>query len=156
MTDSQRRDYQEPDGLPEGSLDLLLNRVAAGVTRIANDALTPLGIGLKQHSVLRLLAADGVRSQQALSEALGIDRSTMVLVIDDLEAQGLVARRRNPEDRRAYAIHLLPAGRERLQASDERARSALRDALGPLGAEERAELHRLLTRVSSALDDAAA
>lgn len=136
----------------DGPLDLLLNQVAAGVTRIANEALTPLGIGLKQHSVLRLLAADGVRSQQSLSDALGIDRSTMVLVIDDLEAQGLVERRRNAADRRAYEIHLLPAGRERLRASEERARTALRDALGPLGADERAELHRLLSRVARALD----
>lgn len=131
---------------------MVLNRVAAGVTKIANDALTPLGIGLKQHSVLRLLAAEGVRSQQALSDALGIDRSTMVLVIDDLEAQGLVERRRNPDDRRAYEIHLLPAGRDRLAQSERRARAALRDALGPLEAAEQAELHRLLGRVADALD----
>lgn len=132
----------------DDNLDLSLARVATAVTTVANDALTPLGIGLKQHSVLRLLAAEGPRSQQALSRALGIDRSSMVLVIDDLERGGLVARRRDPADRRAYLVELKPRGARTLEQSAERTQAAIRHALAPLDAAERRQLRDLLARVA--------
>ena len=55
-------------------------------------------------------------TQQQLGRAIGMDPSSMVSTIDELEAKGWVERRRHPTDRRAYALHITDAGRETLTA----------------------------------------
>jgi DNA-binding MarR family transcriptional regulator len=59
-----------------------------------------------------LIRTQGPRSQQYIGEALRIDRTTMVGVIDDLERRGLVQRVRDPDDRRRYAVSLTDKARE--------------------------------------------
>ena len=68
-----------------------------------------MGLSVRLCGVLNLLA-EGPISQQALGEQLGIDRTTVVELIDELEQQGVVVRRRNPADRRSYALTLTPRG----------------------------------------------
>jgi DNA-binding MarR family transcriptional regulator len=63
-------------------------------------------------AVLATLQALGPLSQQELSKGLNVNRSAMVKLIDGLEARGHVERIRNPQDRRAYALHPTPAGLE--------------------------------------------
>ena len=58
--------------------------------------------------MLSHLAANEGQSQQALSSALGIHRSAVVALVDDLEQRGLAERRRDPVDRRAYTLYLTP------------------------------------------------
>src|SRR5207237_3963039 len=62
---------------------------------LAGRRLAPMGLSVRLCGVLNLLA-EGPISQQALGEQLGIDRTTVVELIDDLEQQGVVVRRRNP------------------------------------------------------------
>ncbi|MFL6161992.1 MAG: MarR family winged helix-turn-helix transcriptional regulator [Jatrophihabitantaceae bacterium] len=73
--------------------------------RIAELDLTP-----PQAAILRAVAGDPGRSQQALSEQLGLLPSRVVAFIDDLERRGLLQRRRNPGDRRLYALYLTEHG----------------------------------------------
>lgn len=109
--------------------------------------LTPLGINARQFGVLSLLGAQDGLSQHLLCGALGIHRNVMVDLVDELEDRGLVERRRHPADRRAHALHLLPAGR-RLHAEAE----ALLDRfeaklLGGLAVDEATTFVSLMQRV---------
>ena len=67
-----------------------------------------------QFGVLTLIAANPGLSQSALARAIGVERSTMVAVIDRLQARGLVERRPSAADRRSYALGLGAAGRRLL------------------------------------------
>src|SRR5687767_2274220 len=71
-----------------------------------NDALRPLGINVRGFSVMLALSMYGPVSQQDLIGHIGIDKSTMVRLIDELEAGGMVSRERAPNDRRAYSVML--------------------------------------------------
>src|SRR3954470_10102707 len=76
----------------------------------------PAGEHPRDAGVLSTLEAVGPCSQQQLVEALHVNRSMMVKLIDGLEARGLVERRRNPADRRSYALYPTAAGRQALEA----------------------------------------
>ena len=69
-----------------------------------------------QFGVLVLIDANAGLNQRELGEAMGVDRSTVVAVLDRLERRGLVQRRPVPTDRRSYALHLSPAGADLLAA----------------------------------------
>jgi DNA-binding MarR family transcriptional regulator len=58
----------------------------------------------REFGILATLATSGPRSQQQLAELLDVNRTIMVKVVDRLEAAGLIERRRNPADRRSYAL----------------------------------------------------
>ena len=80
--------------------------------------MRPLGIGRRHFSVLAVLGEGKPLSQVEMGERLGIDRNTMVILLDDLEEKSLVVRRRDPSDRRAYLVSLTEAGRGRTGAGD--------------------------------------
>lgn len=88
----------------------LLTIAARTGQELAKRRLTPLGLTVQMCGVMNLLA-EGPISQQALGEQLGIDRTTVVELIDELESKGVVERRRNPTDRRSYALHLTAKGK---------------------------------------------
>lgn len=76
------------------------------VGTMANQQITP-----GQFGVLALISANPGLSQSALARAVGIERSTMVAVIDALQGRDLVERRPSPVDRRSYALVLSAAGK---------------------------------------------
>src|SRR5260221_6271510 len=88
----------------------LLTIAARTGQELAGRRLAPMGLTVRLCGVLNLLAEVPI-SQQELGEQLGIDRTTMVELIDQLEQQGVVVRRRNPADRRSYAVSLTATGR---------------------------------------------
>jgi len=110
--------------------------------RIAAVGLTPRGWG-----ALNVLEKEGAITQHALCRSVGMDPSSMVATIDELEAQGLVERRRNPQDRRAHALYVTELGRMTLGQGRKLARQAQEELLGPLSAEERDQLHALMLRL---------
>jgi DNA-binding MarR family transcriptional regulator len=73
------------------------------------ERLRPLGLHPRHFGMLGHLAAAEGSSQQALADALGVHRSAMVALVDDLEQRGFAERRRDPADRRAYTLHLTAA-----------------------------------------------
>jgi len=84
--------------------------------------------------------------QQELAEALCMDANNVVLLLNELEELGHVARRRDPEDRRRHLVELTTEGRRAL-ARAERAQEGIEDeVLQALDPSERAVLWQLLTR----------
>jgi DNA-binding MarR family transcriptional regulator len=110
--------------------------------RIAAVGLTPRGWG-----ALNVLDKEGVITQHGLCKCMGMDPSSMVATIDELEDRGLVERRRNPKDRRVHALHVTSAGRKTLSEGRKLARRAQDDLLAPLDRAERQQLHDLLLRL---------
>jgi DNA-binding MarR family transcriptional regulator len=110
--------------------------------RIAPMGLTPPHVGL-----LRGIGVAPGRSQQAIAEEFGMPPSRLVAFIDDLEAAGLVERRRDERDRRAHSLYLTPAGSRAMRRLAEIARRAEEDLLGALSTEDRRRLRQLLERL---------
>src|SRR4051795_8740796 len=104
-------------------LTYLLKRALLELDALHEERLAPHGIGARELGVLLLLDAREPESQQQAAKRLGIDRTTMVALIDALENKGFVARRPDAEDRRRNVIALTDSGRKTLQqatrASDQ-------------------------------------
>ncbi len=82
------------------------------------------------------------------NNALGIDRSTVVAVIDRLESRGLVVRAPSPTDRRSHALRLSEAGAQLLHKLKEMVRAHERHIARGLSREDQAQLIALLDRVA--------
>jgi DNA-binding MarR family transcriptional regulator len=100
-----------------------------------------------QFGVLVVIERNPGLSQTRLGQTLGIDRSTLVAVIDRLETRGLVERADAPHDRRSYALHVSPAGRALLQHLVARVRAHEDHIVGDLDAGEKAALIAALRRI---------
>jgi DNA-binding MarR family transcriptional regulator len=100
--------------------------------------------------MLSQLAVNEGQSQQALSVALGLHRSAVVALVDDLEHRGLAERRRDPVDRRAYTLYLTPAGRKVLAELELLAEKDEDELLTALDVSERSTLISLLQRLARA------
>lgn len=105
------------------------------------------GLSIKHFGALSVIADEGPLSQQLLGERMMVDRTTMVTVIDDLERTGMVTRRRNPSDRRAYALEATAAGRAWQARAETELIAAQDELLGPLGDSERDQLRALLQKL---------
>ena len=112
---------------------------------VGESEITPTLFG-----VLVLIDTNPGMKQTQLAEAIQLDRSSVVSVLDKLEARGLVERVRAPDNRRANALHLTAAGQRLLQALIPQVRAHEERVLGKLDAGERAQLRRLLGRLSPA------
>jgi DNA-binding MarR family transcriptional regulator len=100
--------------------------------------------------VLQIVAgAPDPVSQREVSERLLFDPSDVVSLVDILERAGLVERRRDPSDRRRYALHITEAGQQAAQRLEVVAREAHEHVLAPLDPTEREALAHLLGRVVS-------
>jgi DNA-binding MarR family transcriptional regulator len=117
----------------------------ASHTRTA-QALESVGLTPALFGLLNVLAARPGTNQQELGSAMGIDPSTMVSLIDQLEGAGLAKRRPHPKDRRAREVSITPKGRRLLERGRKLAFGAEDEVLGGLTAAERRELLRLLRR----------
>ena len=122
----------------------------ASHTRVA-DGLESIGLTPASFGLLNVLGARRGATQRELGSAMGIDPSTMVALIDELEAAGLAKRRPHPTDRRAREVVITPKGRRLLERGRQMALQVEDEVLGGLNAAERRQLLRLLRR---ALDSA--
>lgn len=148
-------DNPSPVGAPVSPViaarpDVLFIKLAAVAKEIADRAYEPFGLRCPHTTVLQLLAQAGPRSQRELGEELHIDRTSMVVLTDDLERAGLVQRHPDPQDRRAYAVHITDLGRARLTELEVVMPQAVEQLLAPLTPDERAEFTRLLLRLAQA------
>jgi DNA-binding MarR family transcriptional regulator len=83
-----------------------------------------------------------------IADALGYDRSHLVGVLDDLEAQELIERRRDPADRRRHLVTLTPAGKDAVTRLRAVSKQLDDEFFEPLSTEERQELFVLLSRLA--------
>jgi DNA-binding MarR family transcriptional regulator len=125
----------------------LLQRAHRRLRLAHGEALRHLDLGIAHIAVMGLLAERGDLSQRQLIELMDADKSTMVYLIDQLEKQALAERRDNPQDRRAYAVHLTQLGRQRLAEAEEIVRRVEDRMLAPLSSSERKTLDDLLSRI---------
>lgn len=88
-------------------------------------------------------------SQREVSATLLLDPSDLVSLVDILERAGLLERRRDPADRRRYALEITQAGQLAVARLRDVARDAYEEVLAPLDPAERSELQRLLSRIVS-------
>jgi DNA-binding MarR family transcriptional regulator len=127
---------------------VLLTRLARLVYRRSTEDL--LGIRLKELAALAYMRDHEEASQQALTQAFGLDANSCVLLLNELEAAGFAERRRDASDRRRHLLTLTPAGRQALERA-ERAQESIEDeVLAALGPDERATLRELLSRALEA------
>ena len=117
----------------------------ASHTRVA-EALESIGLTPALFGVLNVLAARKGANQQEVGSAMGIDPSTMVSLIDELEASGLAKRRPHPTDRRAREVAITPKGRRVLERARRLAIQVEDEVLRGLTAAERRQLLKLLRR----------
>ncbi|WP_256055330.1 MarR family winged helix-turn-helix transcriptional regulator [Streptomyces sp. TverLS-915] len=122
----------------------LLHKAGLVLVEDVEKALGSVGMRIRDFFVLAALAGGPELSQQDLSRLLNLDPTTVVTVIDEMERNGHVERRRNPADRRRYNLFLTATGREALATADRVATEVESAFFGGLSAEERAALRTTL------------
>ena len=126
----------------------LLAQLGTHAHRQLAERLARLGLHPRHFGMLSHLAAAEGQSQQALSIALGIHRSAVVALVDDLEQRGLAERRRDPVDRRAYTLYLTLRGARLLADLERIVDEHDVELLTALNASQRSQLISLLQRVA--------
>lgn len=107
-------------------------------------ALEPVGMRPRHLVALTVLREGGAISQQELASTLQIDRTNLVGLLNELEAEDLVQRRRSSEDRRRHVVELTATGLERLVQAEFALSAVEDDVLGALSPEQREALYDLL------------
>jgi DNA-binding MarR family transcriptional regulator len=114
-------------------LGYLLKHAQQRLVQAATPAMAPFGIDGRELAVLTVLSAGVPLSQQEAADQLRVDRTTMVSLIDALEAKGLVERRRNADDRRKNIVQLTETGLDCLRGAAGARDEVDREFLAPLG-----------------------
>jgi DNA-binding MarR family transcriptional regulator len=151
-----------PDDPLADRMAVLLKHARQALTELTGPALAPFGIDGRELAVLTVLDAAITRetvasdrpsaaplSQQQAAARLGVDRTTMVALVDGLESKGLVARSTDPDDRRRNVVELTAAGRDVFARAARASKDAERRFLAPLG---RAEATALRTALRTLID----
>jgi DNA-binding MarR family transcriptional regulator len=129
-------------------LGYLLKHAQQSFAEVNAAALQPWGISGRELAVLIVLAGDGVpRSQQDAAARLGVDRTTMVALVDTLEGKGLVERRTDPGDRRRNIVAVTDAGQRTLAEASDAAVAAEQRYLAPLTEAEAKAFVSMLQRL---------
>jgi DNA-binding MarR family transcriptional regulator len=132
-----------------------LGRVFRAYVSAARAAVADLPGGSRCYQVLAAAAQGAVNSQLALAQHLGVDRTVMTYLLDDLEAAKLIERRPDPADRRARRVVATKRGIELLATLNGRLRAAEAQLLAPLDPKTRESFRaqvRLLATRADALD----
>jgi DNA-binding MarR family transcriptional regulator len=119
--------------------------MAVAAEALGTTDLTPL-----QYAILAYLSDEPDLDQAGLAARVGVDRTNIGLLAQQLEAKGLVSRRVNGDDRRARLLRLTPRGVKLFQLVGPRARAAQNGILAPLAPADRGLLIDLLVRVIQA------
>jgi MarR family transcriptional regulator, lower aerobic nicotinate degradation pathway regulator len=126
------------------STTFLLKRLGFIAKEQAMGEYEVTGLGPYHHAVLIALDENSHETQGAIADALGYDRGQLVGLLDELEEQGLVERKRDPSDRRRHIVRLTPEGKRTLTRLRALARRIEDDFLAPLDEAQRGQLHALL------------
>ena len=131
-----------------GRVPFLLYRASQISHSLANEMLAAVSLSARQVGILTMVTELEPMTQRSLADALQIDRTTMVALLDDLEDKGYVARQRHPRDRRAFLVQPTHSGHAAKDAAVRILDEQQRRFLAPLTPAERAQLSVLLTRLN--------
>jgi DNA-binding MarR family transcriptional regulator len=151
MTPSRSAALDEPPVLLKADLGWLCAQVLTAYHRAAAPAVEGMPAGFRGYLVLAAAASGCANNQLEVARRLGVDRSVMVGVLDELEDAGLVARKPNPTDRRERAIAVTPAGTKRLATVQRQLERATEHVLAPLSASRRESFLDLLNAIVAAI-----
>jgi DNA-binding MarR family transcriptional regulator len=129
-----------------GSMNLL-TRLSRDVYRRATEEV--IGIRLKQFIALDYLREQGGTTQQHLGETLHLDKNNCVILLNDLEEDGYVARRRDPTDRRRHLVEMTSEGEKALEEAEVKLETLEEQVIGNLTDDERGTLRDLLAKALS-------
>ena len=147
MADSGTAEHHPASG---DGFAYLLVQLGFHVAGAFAERLAPLGLEPRHFGMLTRLAANEGRSQQAIGELMGLNPTRMVFLVDELEQRGLVERRRNPADRRSYALYLTDQGRAKLREAQQVSAGHADQVGASLTGEQRRQLTALLRRLADA------
>ncbi len=137
--------------LPEelvASATFLLKRLGFAAKERSLKAYEETGLHPYHFAILLVLSERSLETQGAIADALGYDRGQLVGLLDELEEQGLVERRRDANDRRRHLVSLTPEGKRALRRLRALSRQTEDEFLEPLSNDERVTLHALLLRLA--------
>ena len=138
-----------PDQHPQ--LGFLLHEVARLLRKRFEQRARDQGLTRSQWQTIAYLAKqEGVR-QTALAEMLEIEPMTLVRILDRLETRGLIERRQDPEDRRAWRLYLKDAARPLLLAMQPLGEATRAEALAGVPDTDRDRLIEILTLMKTNL-----
>jgi DNA-binding MarR family transcriptional regulator len=127
----------------------LLDHLARRMRQRTELALAPLGLRPRHLVALTVLRDRGGSTQQALSTTLQIDRTNLVGLLNELEAENLIERRRSSEDRRRHIVELTTAGTDVLAKAEFLLAAVEGEVLSALDDEQRETLWCLLHEATS-------
>jgi DNA-binding MarR family transcriptional regulator len=130
------------------SVAFLLSQLGHRSASVFTDLIASIDLTPPHAGILRAIAAEPGRSQQALSGQLGLLPSRVVAYVDELEDRGYVERRRNPDDRRLHALHLTASGKKVITKIGELGRQHDRLLTAGLDSQQRDTLHQLLATIA--------
>ena len=143
-----------PRALPQfpeelvASATFLLKKLGYAAKERTMKAYEGTGLHPYHHAILLVLDVGSAETQGSIADALGYDRGQLVGLLDELEEQGLIERRRDPDDRRRHLVRLTSNGKRTLKRLRALSREIEDEFLAPLGDRERANLHALLLRLA--------
>ena len=147
----------ELDAPPWQRVESTLMSTARAIRRAYEIRLAQLDLNLSQASLLAFLRESGACTQSRIASRLGMGRAAAGLVVDTLEKRGLVERRANPKDRRAWLIALRPDGAQQttpIVEIDTLLRGELRRGISHPERQRLASLLlRLQTNIAGVLDE---
>jgi MarR family transcriptional regulator, transcriptional regulator for hemolysin len=124
----------------------LLSRASQTLTTQLTEALADVGMSPRAHCVLAT-AIGGQYTQTALAQAVGLDKTTMVVTLDELEAAGLAERRPAAGDRRARIVAVTKAGERKVAQGKQIVAGTQAEVLAALPARERDQFVAALARL---------
>ncbi len=126
----------------------LLSQLGHRSASVFADLIASIDLTPPHSGILRAIASEPGRSQQALSGQLGLLPSRVVAYVDELEDRGYVERRRNPDDRRLHALYLTASGKKVIVKIGELARQHEKLMTAGLDRAQRDTLRQLLSIVA--------
>jgi DNA-binding MarR family transcriptional regulator len=141
-----------PGDLPAGledNLGWLLSQCFRAYASVMDRVLADLPHGPRGYQALSGAANCSADNQAQLAKQLGVDRTVMVYLVDDLERAGLVERIPDPNDRRSRLIRATPAGHDRLRETEAAISVAEAELLGALSADDQARLRSMLREIAA-------
>jgi DNA-binding MarR family transcriptional regulator len=126
----------------------LMNWAATRSREAFGRALVDVGLKPPQFGILTMIAARPGMTQHELVGATDVDPSTMVALLDHLEASGLAERRPHESDRRKRSVFLTAKGKQTLERGQKAAAEVGEQTMERLSAEERREFHRLMRKLT--------
>jgi len=156
ITISELRQLKPPEALPQelrNCTGFLLARVGIASKLAAMEEFEREGFSPYSYGVLAVLAEGAKATQATIADTLDLDRGQLVGILDELEEQGLIERRRDQNDRRRHMVSLTHAGKKRLVKIRTIVKRMEDTMLDALDLEERAALRDMLLRIAASNDD---